>query len=231
MLLSLGLIQIFGPPNTPYRGNVSFIVNNIVLVLSGVYMIILIFFVVDATYLCLGLAGPLIQINTHWPIKAIEEVKDDLDIERKDFAELLDVRFVTKLTEDIGSMIYWPFIVLAVMVAARFPYFDRWNFPVSLVIAYFVPSIYLIICAIVLQLTAKRVRAKALDYLNERLFAARFGKKENEKRALKLTHMIEEIESMREGAFRPFFENPVVHVILGSGGAGLLALLEYIPLS
>ena len=235
ILLSLWLIKIFGPPNTPFRGNVSFIVNNIVLVLSGVYMIILIFFVVDATYLCLGLAYPLIKINTKWPVKAMEEAKDDPDIEREDFAELLDVRFVTKLTEDIGKMIYWPFIVLAVMVAARFPYFDRWNFPVSLIIAYTIPSIYLIICAVVLQRTAKRVRAKALDYLNRQRFEARFGKKENEnkneKRALKLTHLITEIESIQEGAFRPFFENPVVHVLLGSGGAGLLALLKYIPLS
>jgi hypothetical protein len=231
MLLSLGLMQIFGSPNTPFRGNVSFIVNNIILALSGVYMIILIFFVVDATYLCLGLAYPLIKINTRWPVKAMEEAKDDPDIESNDIAELLDVRFVTKLTEDIGKMIYWPFVILAVMIAARFPYFDRWNFPVSLIIAYTIPSIYLIICAIVLQRTAKRVRAKALDYLNERLFAARFGKGENEKRVLKLTSIISEIESIREGAFRPFFENPVVHVLLGSGGAGLLALLKYMPLS
>jgi len=231
ILLSLGLIKIFGPPNTPFRGNVSFIVNNIILVLSGVYTIILIFFVIDATYLCLGLTGPLIKINTKWPVRAMEEAKDDPDIEREDFAELLDVRFVTKLTEDIGKMIYWPFIVLAVMVAARFPYFDNWNFPLSLIITYAIPSIYLIICAIALQHTAKRVRAKALDYLNEKLFEARFGKVENSKRDVKLTHIIREIESMREGAFRPFFENPVIHVILGSGGAGLLALLKYMPLS
>ena len=152
-------------------------------------------------------------------------------MENDDLAELLDVRFVTKLTEDIGKMIYWPFIVLAVMVAARFPYFDNWNFPISLIITYSIPSIYLIICAIELQRTAKEVRAKALDYLRARLFAARFGENENEKRALKLTRLITEIESIREGAFRPFLENPVIHVILGSGGAGLLALLKYIPLS
>ena len=232
MVLSGAVVYIFGQPNTPFRGNVSFITNNIILALSSVYMIILIFFVVDATYLSLGrITGPLIKLHTVWPDDAFEDFKGDSEMENDDLAELLDVRFVTKLTEEIGKMIYWPFIVLAVMVAARFPYFDNWNFPISLIITYSIPSIYLIICAIELQRTAKEVRAKALDYLRGRLFAAQFGKNENEKRALKLTRLITEIESIREGAFRPFFENPVMHVILGSGGAGLLALLKYIPLS
>ena len=232
MVLSGAVIYIFGLPNTPFRGNISFKVNQYILMLSGIYMVILIFFVVDATYLCLGrLTGPLIKLHTVWPDDAMEDFKRDSDIEPKEFAELLDVRFVTNLTEDIGKMIYWPFIVLAVMVAARFPYFDNWNFPISLIITYALPSIYLIVCAIKLQRTAKRVRAKALDYLNERLFASRFGQDENRKRALKLTRLIREIESVHEGAFRPFFENPVIHVILGSGGAGLLALMKYMPLS
>lgn len=232
MVLSAAVIYIFGRPNTPFRGNVSFIVNQFIVILSGIYMVILTFFVVDATYLCLGrLTGPLIELHTEWPDEAIEDFEEDSEMKPEEFAELLDVRFVTKLTEDIGKMIYWPFIVLAVMVAARFPYFDNWNFPISLIITYAIPSIYLIICAIALQRTAKKVRAKALDYLSRRLFAARFGKNENRKRALKLTRMIREIESMREGAFRPFFENPVIHVILGSVGAGLLALLKYMPLS
>jgi hypothetical protein len=226
MLLSGVVIYIFGRPNTPFRGNISFIVNNIILCLSGVYMTILIFFVLDAAYLSFGLTEPMIEKPTEWPDEAMKTIKDDPEVKPEEFAELLDVRFITKHTEDIGKMMYWPFIVLFVMIAARFPYFDRWNFPVSLVIAYFVPSIYLILFAFKLQRTAKRVRAKALDYLNERLCAARFGKKENEKRAAKLTHIISEIESIHEGAFRPFYENPVVHVLLGS----VLALLEYIPL-
>ncbi len=232
MVLIIVVIYLFGLPNTPFRGNVSFMVDKFILILSGFYMVILIFFEVDATYLSLGrLTGPLIELHTEWPDGAMKKFKGDTDIEPRDFAELLDVRFVTRLTEDIGKMIYWPFIVLAVMVAARFPYFDNWSFPISLIIAYAIPSIYLIICALALQHTAKEIRAKALGYLNERLFSARFGKDENRKRALKLTRLIKEIESMREGAFRPFFENPVIHVILGSGGAGLLALLKYIPLS
>ena len=231
MVLSNVVINIFSSPHTPYRGNISFIVNNIILSLSGIYTIILIFFVVDATYLSFGLTSPLIKKPTIWPDEAMKKIKVGLDIKKEDFAELLDVRFVTQLTENIGKMIYWPFIILAIMIASRFPYFDNWNFPLSLVILYAIPSIYLIICAINLQRTAKKVRAKALEYLNGRLFAARFGENENSRFALKLTRMIREIESMREGAFRPFYENPVIHVILGSGGAGLLALLKYIPLS
>ncbi|MCP4608369.1 MAG: hypothetical protein GY845_06610 [Planctomycetes bacterium] len=231
MVLSCVVTYMFGQPNTPYRGDISFRVNLVILLLSGIYMVILIFFVGDATYLCLRrLTYPLIYIQTNWPDQAIKEIKGEVHIVQADFAELRDVQFVTQLTEDIGKMIYWPFIVLAVMVAARFPYFDRWNFPISLIILYVIPSIYLIVCAVKLQRTAKKVRAKALDYLNEQRFAARFGEDENRKRVIKLTYIIRKIESVHEGAFRPFYENPVIHVILGSGSAGLLALLKYLPL-
>lgn len=231
ILLSIVLVYFFGLLNTPFRDYISFRVNMVITILSGIYMVILIFYVVDATYLCLQrLTDPLIHIHTKWPDKAKADFEEGPDIKAKDLAELLDVKFVTQLTEDIGKMIYWPFIVLAVMVAARFPYFDNWNFPLSLIIVYAIPSIYLIVCAVKLQRTAKEVRAKALDYLNEQRFAARLGENENKRRALKLTYIIRKIESMREGAFRPFYENPVIHVILGSGGASLLALLKYIPL-
>jgi hypothetical protein len=229
MILAFIILYIFGQPNTPYRDFFSFKVNRYILSLSGIYTIILTFFVVDATHLCLKrLTEPLIKLRTKWPDKAKEDFEEGPDIKEKDLAELLDVKFVTHLTEDIGKMIYWPFIVLAVMVASRFPYFDNWNFPISLTISYAIPAICLLICAVALQRTAKKVRAKALDYLNKQRFAAKLGKEDNRKRALKLTYIIKEIESIHEGAFRPFYENPVIHVLFGSGGAGLLALLKYI---
>ncbi|MFX0198184.1 MAG: hypothetical protein ACFFCW_18865 [Candidatus Hodarchaeota archaeon] len=231
MVLSVVLINIFGLPNTPFRGNISFKASQYILSVSGIYLVILIFFVADASYISLSLTNSLIENRTLWPDKATKKIKEDPDIKLEDFAELLDVRFVTQLTEDIEKIIYWPLIVLVVMAIARHPYFDNWNFPISLIIAYAIASIYPIICAIKLQNNAKRVRAKALDYLNGRLFEARFGKNENRKLALKLTRMIREIESKREGAFRPFYENPVIHFIFGSGGMSLLALLKNMPLS
>jgi hypothetical protein len=220
------LMELFDRPYVPARGSLSFVVDAVLAVLCVFSMLILLFFVVDSTMSCLNLTRPLIKHQTIWPRKKLAEFKNDSQLEPHEFADLLDVRFITKLTESVGKLIYYPFIIVAIMIAARARYFDNWNFPYSLIIVYAIPLTYLISCGIGLQRSAKKSRQKALDNLREKLFKARFGQAENRSRALKINRMIREIESIQEGAFRPFLQNPVIHVILGSGSAGLLALLR-----
>ena len=41
--------------------------------------------------------------------------------------------------------------------------------------------------------------------------------------------MIEDVQSIRRGAFRPLTENPIIHFLLiPSGGVGVLTFLAYI---
>jgi hypothetical protein len=224
-LLAL-LIMLFGRPNTPARGSLCFIVDALLAIFCVLFMLVLLFFVVNSTKLCLDLTNPLIERVTIWPWEKFEEFNNDSQLEPNEFADLLDVRFITKLTESVGKLIYYPFITVAIMIAARARYFDNWNFPYSLIFVYAIPLIYTISCTIGLQHAAKLSRQKALDNLRRKLFEARFGQTENRSRALKINRMIREIESIQKGAFRPFLQNPVIHVILGSGSAGLLAILK-----
>jgi hypothetical protein len=225
ILLSL-LIMLFGRPNVPARGSLSFAVDVVVAIFCVLFMFILLFFVVNSTKLCVDLTHRLIKHDTIWPRKKLEEFQNDSDLRPDEFADLLDVRFVTRLTESISKFIYYPFIVVGIMIAARARYFDNWDFPYSLILVYAVPLTYTICCAFVLQRTAKKSRQKALGNLHKKLFEARFSQSENSRRALKINRMIREIESIQKGAFRPFLQNPVFHVILGSGSAGLLAVLR-----
>lgn len=222
------LIMLFGRPNTPARGSLSFAVDALLALSCVISMLILLFFVVNSTKLCLDLTNSLIEQDTTWPENKLEEFKNDRDLETNEFADLLDVRFITKLTECVGKMIYYPFITVGILIAARARYFDNWSFPYSLILVYAIPLTYTISCAIGLQRTAKKSRQKALNKLRKKLFAARFGEKENKHRAVKINRMIREIESIKEGAFRPFLQNPVIHVILGSGSAVLLAILRLV---
>ena len=219
-------IMLFGRPDTPARGSLSFIVNTVLAVFSFFSMLVLLFFVVESTKSCLSLTHRLTDHHTIWPRKILAEFKDDSNLESDEFADLLDVRFITRLTESVGKLIYYPFIILAIMIAARTRYFDNWNFPYSLIFVYTVPLIYLISCAVGLQRSAKQARQKVLDNFREKLFEARFGPNENRHRALKINRLIREIESIQKGAFRPFMQNPVIHVLVGSGGAGLFAVLK-----
>ena len=77
---------------------------------------------------------------------------------------------------------------------------------------------------------AEHVRSLALKGLQTELGKVA-GISSEQSRIDKLERMIEEIKYIREGAFRSFTEHPVIRVIFGSGGAGLLALLKNILFS
>jgi len=110
------------------------------------------------------------------------------------------------------------------MVVARVRFFDNWNWPISLVTLYVMASIYIISCAVRLQLAAWTARRTAIDKLQITLNKIKFSEPG---RSEQVEYLIEHIESLRKGAFRPFLENPVIHVLLGSGGAGLLILVRF----
>jgi len=224
-LLAL-LMMLIGRPNTPGRGSLCLVMDAVLAISCVLLMLALLFSVVNSTRFCIDLTNPFIEKDTIWPWESFEKFNNDNDLKPGEFADLLDVRFITTLTESVGKFIYYPFIAVGIMIAARARYFDSWNFPYSLILVYAIPLIYTICCAIGLQRTAKKSREKALDNLQKKLFEAQFGPKENGHRAVKINRMIVEIESIHEGAFRPFLQNPVIHVILGSGSAVLLAIIR-----
>ena len=236
LLLPLILILIFGPPNMPYRGRVSFIMHKILLIFSTFFMIFLIFFVMDATQQSLKFIRHLKVPVTSWPKKLVErfKVKETTGLketkglkETDGLAEWHDIKFIASHTEAVGKLIYYPFIVLLIMFLSRNRYFDNWDFPISLIIISLINFTYALVSAILLRRVAEQSRRMALDRLQEKLVhSTGAGLKDRTKQ---LETMIEEIKLLQRGAFSSFMENPVIHVLFGSGGAGLLVLLKYIP--
>lgn len=224
-LLACTLMLTFGPPYTPYRGTVSSVVDKLILAPNVIFMILLMFFVVDATHLCLRVVYAMIK-HRNWA-KA-DKFFEQSELKPTDLESWLDVRFIARLTEGVGKLIYYPFIVVLITVVARVRYFDNWGFPIALVIVLLVYLFHVLGCAIALQVAARRARRTAIDDLQRTLEQIKFSQR---KRARQIEYLVDEIESLRQGAFRPFFENPVIHVLVGSGGAGLIALLRFFPAS
>lgn len=249
------LMWLLGLPNKPYRGDVSWWVDLLLLIASVASMIILIFFVVDATRLSLkfirGLKGP----TTHWPNEQTDPFKpikpkapaqgEDCDsgspelpkdsgttsnmvIEGLD--EWLDIKFIACHTEVVGKLIYWPFIILLIMFVARNRYFDNWDFPKFLIVIFLLNSTLALVCAMRLRREAEKTRELAIKRLHKKLVKAAAGQSKRSTEQIKA--MIEDVRSIQQGAYSPFSENPVVHAILiPSGGMSLLALLRFLPLS
>ncbi|NIP22857.1 MAG: hypothetical protein GWN67_08320 [Phycisphaerae bacterium] len=233
ILLATTLMLMLGFPHTPYRGTVSFLADKLLLIFSVISLIILIFFVVDATTLSLKFIRSLKEPVTGWPKRLVDRFKDDETTgpggarslkETDGLAEWLDMKFIASHTETVGKLIYYPFIVLLLMFLSRIRCFDNWDFPISLIIIFLVNFTYALLCAMMLRHEAEKARRLALDRLQRKLVEATCAGLE--KRSRQLGTMIEEIKSLQRGAFSSFLENPVMHVLVGSGGAGLLALLK-----
>ncbi|MHC4623930.1 MAG: hypothetical protein ACYS4W_08510 [Planctomycetota bacterium] len=231
VVLGIFLMSTFGFGNCPYRGRVSFWTDRVVLLLSVGAMLVLMFFVVDATRLCARFIEVL-KKPTDWSDileKLSDEEKLGLDksqLERMegDFDEWLDIKLIAFRTEAVGRLIRYPFIVLPIMLLSRSRFFDNWNWPIGLVLTLAIYTAFALYCAVKMRRSAEKARNQAMSRLQTNLVGIEGWDKA---RAKKIKAMIEEIRSIKQGAFSPFSENPVIGAILiPSGGVTLLALLE-----
>jgi hypothetical protein len=231
VVLGIFLMLTFGLSNCPYRGWVSFWTDRVLLVLSVGAVLALMFFVVDATRLCARFIEVL-KKPTDWSDileKLSDEEKLDLDESqlgrmKGDFDEWLDIKLIAFRTEAVGRLIRYPFIVLLIMLASRSRFFDNWNWSVGLVLTLAIYTTFALYCAVKMRRSAEKARNQAMSRLQTDLVGV---EGQDKVRAKKIRTMLTEIASIKQGAFSPFSENPVIAAILiPSGGMTLLALLE-----
>jgi hypothetical protein len=130
-----------------------------------------------------------------------------------------------------ARLIYYPFVVLLVLVVAQNPLFDNWHWNTPLALMALFSAGVAVVCAVLLQGAAKHARSRALTTLDELLHAPadRVDKATREQ----FTRIRAEIEGTNTGAFAGFSQNPVVGAVLlplmgGGGLAALEALLRYL---
>jgi muramoyltetrapeptide carboxypeptidase LdcA involved in peptidoglycan recycling len=91
-----------------------------------------------------------------------------------------------------------------------------------------VAVLIVIACAVALRLSAEATREAARRRLTERLIQAK-GNSTRGAFVSQLELMLRRIEELRDGAFSPFSQQPVVRaMLLPLGGFGGTALLSYI---
>ena len=133
----------------------------------------------------------------------------------------------------VGQLIYYPFIVLFVMILSRVHYFDDWDWPLGLIAIFGLNAAGAVFAACTLRWAAEGARQDALGCLRQLRFAATVGdgSKDSQARTPVAQRALEEVEVMRSGAFGSFAENPVVGaLLLPSGATGLVALTQYLPM-
>jgi hypothetical protein len=217
-------------PFAPYRGITSHVAYGAFGFLLAGLLLFVLFLVVDAIILSLRLVGVFIKYGTRWPKTAARRWNSGRRLaETEELSGWLEIEFIASLTEAIGRLLYLPALVLLLVIAGRFPYFDNWSFPPFVVLVYVACALLIVVCTLGLRFAARYARDAVLSELTAKLRSARFGAPKDEALAVSLTHMAEDVRTTKRGAFQSLAESSVVHFLLiPSGGVGLLALLPYL---
>jgi len=228
-ILAILLVCLFGLPFRPYRGEANLWADAVLSVLSTASVVILIFFVVDATLLCTRFVEHLCSHPTKWPPPLIGKPAEASNMDQKDLPEWLGIQFIAKRTEAVGRLIFYPFIVLFLMIVSRNSFFDHFDWPISLLLLFGLLAAYAIVCVITLRNSAEKARKQAIRQLKEKLIVVQAAGDEN--KAKPITYTLAEIAAIEGGAFAPFSQHPVLKALaMPFGGAGLLTLLDYLAL-
>ena len=232
-LLAFTLMIAFGFPNRPTRSSLSWGLDFSVIMLVLVPFLALLFYMVDATRQALRLAkdlsGPVVWPSSTLQTFGFRACAGDDEGEPPAGADLvwLDVRLIANATRPVGNLVWYPIVVLILLALARHPLFDAWTLPPALMVVMVLAILYAVLCALLLRRAAEHVREEATRELTAALLRAQ-GQPEKRDYIDQLRTLLAEIAKIREGAFRPFSQQPVVQSLLAlvSSVSGL-ALLDY----
>jgi hypothetical protein len=250
--LSLGLLvlvwQVFTPTVVHARGPIAHCWNRAVLWTTLIVVILLVAFVVDSTVLAfrfvtslsrLGAArqwpeGHVARTARRWGLTLPDETAaptPDTQAVKTAVDQWLCLRLIEAVTEVVAQLIYYPFVVMLVLIVAHNRIFNDWHWNIPFAIIILVNAGAAVLCAFELQRAAKGARKQAVRVLDA-LLRTRVGHHHDEF-CDKLTRIRADVAGFKTGAFASFRNNPVVNAILvplfGAGGlAALEALLQYL---
>jgi hypothetical protein len=220
----LSLIGRFPTPNI--RGHFYFPC----LIVPAIFAFLLLTFVViDAILLHERFLKQLTDKKTCWPDATFEKydyrVKPNRPINENDLADYWDILLIARRTEAVGKQIYYLFIILSLLIVAWLGYFDNWTWPPEFIVALCVHFSVALFAAWRLPRGARKYRDKVLERMNRRKRQALMSA---EKTSEATDTMIEEVQSIHQGAFSYLWEQPAVRALLLPSGGILAALIQYL---
>ena len=123
---------------------------------------------------------------------------------------------------------YGPFLIIALIIVSHSPVLANYGRSIPDLITMAVAILIITACGVALRLSAETTRAEARRRLTERLIIAK-GQSNGAQPASQMELLLRRIEELREGAFSPFSQQPLVRaMLLPLGSFGGTALLGYV---
>ena len=162
-----------------------------------------------------------------WPRQTLKEFGVEATDGEPALDAWVDVRFLAEWTGRIGSIIYFPFVVLLLMIVARSSIFDNWDMPPSLVTVLLLSVGVASATVFILRGAAERLRRVSVERLTKALVLKESAAPDSPV-VKQLRTVLDEVRGLRQGAFAPITSQPFVRAaLLPLSGAGGIALLEY----
>ncbi|KAF0105788.1 MAG: hypothetical protein FD144_426 [Rhodospirillaceae bacterium] len=259
VLLTLFLIlmgRVIGgiAPETPARGIGDRMLFEWTLIVSGTATMVLMVVVADSTMLTWRFITLLKSGRTFYPQATVQRFAAELGTELRDRAgrpvpaqpidrghkfgsnslldDWIDARLFARHTAVVGPLIIFPFVLLAVLIIARSRLFDNWQVGGFILAAFVFLVLWSVAMAALLNHGAEVARRVSLERMEQDLLWLKGAGKKYAGLAEQFPRLIEQVRNLRQGAFAPFFEQPVVQAVLVPlGGAGGTQLLELILLA
>ncbi len=214
----------------PCRGWLSCRVDVIMTLASMSLVVLLNLAVFDEVMLCRRWVGWVTASSGGWSEQVQQEYLREYGLSQSHKAEfeklkyLAGIDLISRRTEAVNRLIRYPFIALLIMIAARNDYFDIWNYPLLLLLAWALNVVLALSGALLLYHSADRAKQAVLAGLSKQMIQALGLGKDHEIRAKQVQYIIGEVEANQKGAFVPFYQQPVVESSL----YGVVALLQYL---
>jgi hypothetical protein len=141
----------------------------------------------------------------------------------------IDARLLAEHTEKIGLLIVFPFVLIALLIVARSRLLDNWAPGGVVMVALATYLLWAVAMAAMLNIIAEIARREAVANLRADLHWMEGRGAPFATIAGSFRGVIDDVVNLRQGAFAPFFEQPLVRAILVAlGGAGGIQLLEMV---
>ena len=237
------LLLLLGAPAVPARGDWARSWDLVFLGLAILGSVTVTFYVADVMLLCRRFIHYLMKDVTTWPPEAVTNLRGrwsrregatvaaEGEIPPNDLLrEYLDIDFIARGTEFVGRLIYYPFILISLLIISRLGVFDHWTWPVALLIIVAFNAGYAAFSVVYLRRTAERARQRSLKRLHDMLISYTAMGEGDGKEAKTIREATTLIQNEDRGAFAAISQQPLAAaLLLPSGSAGIWALLQFFP--
>jgi hypothetical protein len=229
------------------RGPWSHLCDRYVLAAAVFVTLLALFFVMDAALLTNRILDCISQHPTLWPADPLRDIARKRSVKEEHLDGFLDVQFTAIQTEELGSRMFGPVLLLLLLIFSRLPFFDNWTWPPGLILIFAMNFVLATVCWWVVRRAAGQVRKLALERINDAISSVKSSQDPSVTinfsgqpalpvtlptkkylRNLKAVHQA--ISEENRGAYARWFQDPTyLAVFIPSGISGIVSVIASLP--